>query len=120
MAQRFLVNLTRSPADDPDRATVAFVMATSALTLNKQVVVLLSTDGVYAGVRDIYERVHEPNFPPLAELVHGLIDGGGEIWACTPCVTKRALADRLSPEVKLVGAVAAVEWVSDDGVSFSF
>lgn len=118
--ERFLVNLTRSPEEDPDRVTVAFVMASSALALEKEVVVLLSTEGVRAGVAAAVDGVHEANFAPLRELVEGLVEGGGQIWACTPCVKKRGLEGALDPRVRLVGAVSAIEWVSEAGVSFSF
>ncbi len=117
---RFLVNLTKSPLDDPDRVTVAFVMANSALTLDKEVVVLLSTDGVWAGVPELYGNVHEDNFSPLKDLVESLLEGGGQIWACTPCVKKRQLEEQLHNQIRLVGAVSAIEWVSEDGISFSF
>lgn len=120
MHERFLVNLTRSPVDDPDRATVAFVMANSGLALDKEVVVLLSTEGVRCGVPDQYEPVHEDTFAPLKELVENFMDGGGEIWACTPCVKKRDLEGVINSRIKLVGAVTAIEWVSENGVSFSF
>ncbi|MCY0879884.1 MAG: DsrE family protein [Firmicutes bacterium] len=118
--ERFLVNLTRSPESDPDRVTVAFVMARSALTLDKDTVVLLSTDGVWAGVPAYYAKVHEDGFPPLADIIHGFLEEGGQLWACAPCVVKRGLADQLHPRVQLVGAVTAIAWVSENGVSFSF
>ena len=117
---RFLVNLTKSPADDPDRVSVAYVMANAALTLEKEVVVLLSTDGVWAGVPDLYQEVHEDNFAPLKDLVEGLLESGGQVWACAPCVKKRHLEDRLHKKVQLVGAVTAIEWASENGISFSF
>ncbi|NMP20859.1 DsrE family protein [Sulfobacillus harzensis] len=118
--QRFLVNLTRSPKEDPDRVTVAFVMANAALGLDKEAVVLLSTEGVWAGVPKEYQRVHEDQFAPLGDLIEGFLDGGGEIWACTPCVEKRGLSDSLDSRIKRVGAVSAIAWVSEEGVSFSF
>jgi predicted peroxiredoxin len=118
--ERFLVNLTRSPEQDPDRVTVAFVMARSALSLEKETVVLLSTDGVWAGVPAQYNVVHESGFPPLRELILGFLEDGGQLWACAPCVNKRGIADQLHSEVQLVGAVTALAWVSNNGVSLSF
>jgi predicted peroxiredoxin len=116
---RVLINLTRG-ADDPDRATVAFVMANAAVTLDKTTVVLLSTEGVRIGVADAIEAIHETGFLPLKELVDTFLEAGGEIWACTPCVAKRGLEDRLHPRIRKVGAVAAIEFVCEDGVSVSF
>jgi len=116
---RVLINLTRGP-EDPDRATVAFVMANAAATLEKSTVVLLSTEGVRLGVPAAIDAIHEGGFLPLRELVNSLLEAGGEIWACTPCVAKRGLEESLHPAIKKVGAVAALEFVCEDGVSLSF
>jgi predicted peroxiredoxin len=117
--RRVLISLTRG-ADDPDRATVAFVMANAAAALDKDTVVLLSTDGVWVGLPEHIDAIREEGFAPLAELVHTLLQAGGQIWACTPCVKKRGLEGRLHPAIQPVGAVAAIEFVSDNGVSLSF
>ncbi len=119
MAERLLINLTRGP-DDPDRATVAFVMANAAVTLDKTVVVLLSTEGVRVADPHVLVSVAEVGFLPLRELWDGFLEAGGEVWACTPCVKKRHLDDVLPPAVKPMGAVAALSWVMEDGVSLSF
>lgn len=118
-AERFLVNLTHGP-EDPDRVTIAMVMANSGAALGKQTVVLLASEGVRVGVKETIDAIAEPGFATLRELTDQFFEAGGEIWACTPCVAKRKLNDRIMPEVKLVGAVAAIEFASDNGVSFSF
>ncbi len=119
MAERLLINLTRGP-DDPDRATVAFVMANAARTLDKSVVVLLSTEGVRVADPHVLDSVAEAGFLPLRELWDGFLEAGGEVWACTPCVKKRHLEQVLPAAVKPVGAVAALSWAMDDGVTLSF
>jgi predicted peroxiredoxin len=119
MAQRLLVNLTRGP-EDPDRVTVAMVMANAALALEKDVVVLLASEGVRVADPRVLASIAEPGFLPLQELWQTFWDGGGEVWACTPCIQKRHLEDVLLPVVKRVGAVAALAWLMEDGVSLSF
>jgi predicted peroxiredoxin len=57
---------------------------------------------------------------PLRELWDGFLEAGGEVWACTPCVKKRHLEQVLPAAVKPVGAVAALSWAMDDGVTLSF
>ena len=44
---------------DPDKATVAFVVATAALGSGKNTMVFLSTDGVWAGVKEEAAKVDE-------------------------------------------------------------
>ena len=50
MAGKFCVSLTRA-GDDPDRATVAFVVANAALGSEQETVVFLSTEGVRSANR---------------------------------------------------------------------
>ncbi|MBX5468092.1 MAG: DsrE family protein [Firmicutes bacterium] len=118
-AERFLVLLTRGP-EDPDRVTVAWVMANAGLALGKQTVVVLTNEGVRIGDPAVVARIAEPGFEPLERLVAQFLEGGGEVWACTPCVEKRGLSGHLRPEVKLVGAVSAVAFAAEGGLAFSF
>ena len=61
MPGKFVINLTRAK-DDPDRATVAFVVANAAVASDKKSMVFLSTEGVrlaQAGYADdIHEELH--------------------------------------------------------------
>ena len=119
MAERLLVMVTRGP-EDGDRATVALVMAQSALALNKSVVVLLTLEGVRLGVPAVARAIQEPGLPRFLDLWEGILQDGGAVWACTPCVEKRGLRDALDPRIRPVGAVAAVEFLMDGGTSLSF
>jgi predicted peroxiredoxin len=118
-AERFLVQLTHGP-EDPDRVTVAMVMANAGLALGKHTVVLLSNEGVRAAEPRVIASIAEPGFERLDNLVRQYLDGGGEIWACAPCVQKRQLEGALIPEVKMVGAVAAIAFAAENAVSFAF
>lgn len=118
-ANRFLVMLTQGP-EDPDRVTIAMVMANSGMALGKETVVLLASEGVRIGVAQNIDAIAEPGFASLRELTDQYLESGGQIWACTPCVAKRQLESSLIPEVRLVGAVAAIEFASENGLSFSF
>ena len=69
MAGQFCVFLTRA-LDDPDRATVAFVIANAALGSEKDTVVFLSTEGVRLSQKGYAEGVHEEGFLP-PEGPHG-------------------------------------------------
>jgi predicted peroxiredoxin len=119
MAERVMVMLTRGP-EDGDRATVGLVMANAALSLDKTVVVLLSLEAVRLGEPRVIQEIEEPGFQPFHDLWETFLEGGGEIWGCTPCIKKRGLEGHLDTRIKLVGAVAAMEFVTDNGVSVSF
>ena len=115
MAGRFCVTLTNCKLD-PDKATVAFVVANAALGSEKETLVFLSTDGVWAAVKGEYDKVDEgAPFAPLKELVDKFVAGGGQILVCTPCLKKRNIAEEdLIPGARPAGGAALVEWLSDD------
>lgn len=115
MAGRFCVTLTHCK-QDPDKATVAFVVANAALGSEKETLVFLSTDGVWAAVKGEYEKVDEgAPFAPLKDLVDKFVAGGGQILVCAPCLKKRNISEEdLIPGARPAGGAALVEWLSDD------
>jgi len=120
MPGKFCVNLTRS-TDDPDRATVGFVVANAALGSDKETLVFLSTEGVRLAEQGVAAQIHETGFAPLAELMQSFLDAGGLVYVCSPCFKKRGLAEeRLVPGATMVGGAKLVEFLSDGTPCVSF
>jgi hypothetical protein len=63
MAGKFCVSLTCAK-DNPDKATVAFVVANAALGSEKDTMIFLSTEGVRLSQRGYGEDIHEEGFAP--------------------------------------------------------
>lgn len=113
MPGKFCVSLTCAK-DNPDRATVAFVVANAAVASDKQTVVFLSTEGVRLSQRGAADEIREAGFAPLAELMANFVKAGGTIWVCSPCVKKRNLReDALVPGATIVGGAKLVEFLGD-------
>lgn len=121
MSNKFCVSITNCKADG-DRATVGFVVANAALGSEKETMVFLSTDGVWAAVKGEYEKVNEgAPFAPLKELVDKFVAGGGRILVCTPCMKKRAIEpDQLIAGATAAGGAALVEFLSDGTPCISY
>ena len=120
MAGKFCVSLTRA-GDDPDRATVAFVVANAALGSEQETVVFLSTEGVRLGEQGYADDIHEDGFMALSELMAAFAGAGGEIYVCAPCYTKRGLdADKLVDGAVIVGGAKLVEFLADGTPSISY
>ena len=64
----FGINLTRS-IDDPDRATVAMVVANAAVASGKNTMVFLTSEGVRLAVKGIADTIKEEGLQPMADLV---------------------------------------------------
>jgi uncharacterized protein len=97
--------------DAPERATVPFIAAATAAAAGHHAIVVCTIEAVWLGLAEHAERVAEPGMPELLDLQRHLVDGGGEIWLCSACTTKRGITGemRLVPGARIVGAAAIVE-----------
>lgn len=115
-----VVSITNA-ANDPDRATVGFVVANAAVASGLETVVFLSVEGVRLGVAGGADGIHEPGFAPLSELIDQFIEAGGTIWVCSPCFKKRGLdPDRLVSNATIVGGAKLVEILSQGASSITY
>ena len=120
MLNNFAVNLTRS-IDDPDRATVAMVVANAAVASGKQTVVFLSSEGVRLAVKGVSDQINEEGFQPMTTLVQNFLAAGGTFWVCSPCFKKRGLSDSdLIEGATIVGGAKLVEFMTNDGTGVSY
>ncbi len=121
MSDSFCVVLNHA-IQDPDKATVAFVVATAALGSGKKTMVFLSTDGVWAAVKAEAAKVDEGvPFKPLTELITNFQAAGGRIVACAPCCKKRGIeAGVLFNGVEIAGGAVLVEWLSNGSPCVSY
>lgn len=115
MAGKFCVTIASS-RENHDRVTLGFVVANAALGSDKETLVFLSADGVWAAVKGEAEQVSiGAPFAPLKELVDKFIGGGGKLLVCTPCLKKRGIEpDALVAGAAPAGGAALVEWLADN------
>ena len=120
MAGKFCISLTRS-LDDPDRATVAFVIAGAAVASGQEAMVFLSVDGVRLAVAGVADTIHEVGFLPLKQLMASFVEAGGTILVCSPCFKKRNLdPDKLIPGGTIVGGARLVEFLAQGAACVSY
>ncbi len=120
MANKFCVNLTCAK-DNPDKATVAFVLANAALGSGKETVMFLSVEGVRLFQKGYADDIREEGFAPLKELMESFAKGGGTIYVCSPCFKKRKLDEgALVAGASIVGGAKLVEFLSEGSPSLSF
>ena len=120
MAGKVLVNLATG-MEDPERVTVAFLVATAALEQGKQVVIWTTKDAVRLGLPGEAKGEACDGCPPHARLIQQFADGGGELWLCPICLNARGLVDdEKVGNVKVAGATPLWEWAGDDTTVFSY
>ena len=92
MAGKVLVNLATG-MEDPERVTVAFLVATAALEQGKSVVIWTTKEAVRLGLPGEAKGEACDGCPPLERLFQQFTDGGGELWLCPICLNARGLGD---------------------------
>ncbi len=106
-----LVFISTYGADDVERASLPWALATASLASDHEVhmylqgpaVELLKKEGGAQGLQ------HEP-FPALADLIELFQDAEGHLYGCAPCLQSRNLkAEDLIDDVKIVGGAAMVD-----------
>ena len=107
--------------DNPDKATVAFVVANAAVASDKDTVVFLSTEAVRLAVRGYADDIHEEGFAPMKELLANFAKAGGKIYVCSPCFKRRKLDEsQLISGAVIVGGAKLVEFLSDGSPAVSY
>lgn len=120
MLNNFSVNLTRS-TDDPDRATVAMVVANAAVASGKETMVFLSSEGVRLATKGVVETINEEGFQPMATLLSNFLAAGGTIWVCSPCFKRRGFTESdLIEGATIAGGAKLVEFLSNNGACVSY
>jgi uncharacterized protein len=120
MPGKFCVSLTCAK-DNPDKATVAFVVANAAVASDQDTVVFLSTEGVRLAVRGYADDVAEEGFAPLKDLIANFAAAGGKVYVCSPCFKRRKLDETaLVPGAVVVGGAKLVEFMAGGCPSVSY
>ena len=80
--------------DNIDKATVGLTLANAALDIEEQVSVVFTSEGVRLAVKGYADGIDngEP-FKPMKQLIRQVLEKGGELKVCTPCMQKRGLRE---------------------------
>lgn len=116
-----MVNLTSGP-ERPDAVTVAFLVADSALSSGKELVMFLTQEAVLLGLPGEADKIVSPGYRPVGDLFKAVAEAGGELYLCRPCARTRGIDEgRLVPNARIAGAMKLFEWMGDAStVVFSY
>jgi predicted peroxiredoxin len=109
MTHKLAIVCTHGP-EDPERATIPFVLATAAQASDVEVVMGFQATGMLLAQKGAAEHIFAAGFPPLKELLDAYIEAGGELYLCGPCVSSRKM-DPATDFVKGSKVVNAVTFV---------
>jgi uncharacterized protein involved in oxidation of intracellular sulfur len=113
-----LVIIGTHAEENPDKATLPFVVGNAALAMDIEVVVMLQSMGVYLAKTGYANHVHAAGFPPLSELFEAFFEAGGKLMVCSPCIQARKISEEdLIPESQVIaGGTLVLETLSATNV----
>jgi predicted peroxiredoxin len=117
---KVVVNLATG-LEDPERVTVAFLVAGAAATAGKDVTMFLTKEAVRLALPRVAEGVACDGCPSLATLATQFADAGGRLLVCPVCFGARKLAeDDLVPHAQIGGATPLWQWIGEGATVFSY
>jgi predicted peroxiredoxin len=117
---KVVVNLATG-LEDPERVTVAFLVAGAAASAGKQVTMFLTKEAVRLSVAGVAEGVACDGCPPIPTLAAQFADAGGKLLVCPICFNARKLGEgNLVASAELGGATPLWQWIGDGATVFSY
>ncbi len=106
--QKLFIMVTHGP-ENPELATIPFVMATAAQASDVEVVMGFQGNGSMLMIKCMADHVFAQGFPKLSELIEAYVEAGGKLYVCGPCVGSRQVnEDELLGGATIVGAATFV------------
>jgi predicted peroxiredoxin len=102
--EKLVFMVTHGP-NEPELATIPFVMAGAALASDVAVVLGFQGDGVELMKAGVAGTITAPEFQPLGKLLDTIRELGGLLLVCSPCLRSRGIApDDLVEGAEIVAA----------------
>ena len=112
---KYLVNCLEGE-NNIERASVSFVLATTASKTN-ETAVFITSDATYLMVKGKTDGLVAEGMEPIADLIQQFLGNGGKIWVCPVCVNSKGLtADDLIDGVEVAGAPKTMEYLATGGM----
>ena len=121
MSRRAVVSLTTG-LEDPERVTVALLVAVGAAEAGRTTLVFLTKEAVRLAISGTAVGTACEGCPSLPDLMTRYAAAGGELLVCPLCFNSKQLdAAALVPNAGLGGTVQLWEWIGDDDpTTFSY
>jgi predicted peroxiredoxin len=107
--------------EDPEKVTVAFLVAVGAAEQGRPTVMFLTKEAVRLALEGLAIGVACDGCPPLADLLDRYTKAGGSFMVCPICFNAKALVQtHLIDNAQLGGTVQLWEWIGEGATTFSF
>ena len=121
MSGKAVISLTTG-LEDPEKVTVAFLVAVGAAESGRPTLMFLAKEAVRLATNGTATGVACEGCPPLAELVKRYEAAGGQYYVCPICFNAKKLSqDSLIGGAELQGTIPLWAWIGDEAATtFSY
>jgi len=86
-----IVYISTNGPENPEKASLPFVLANAAMVMEVETLVTLQGAAVFLAKKGMLEHVHAAGFAPLKQLVESFFEQGGKLVVCVPCIQERKI-----------------------------
>jgi len=79
-------------AEDPEKASLPFIVGNVSATADQDTVVFLTSNAVRFATRGYADDITFADHPPTGKILADFVTNGGRIWACGACTGPRGIA----------------------------
>ena len=92
--QEHIIYYATCAGEEPEKATMPFVMAVAALAMDIKATIVLQGNGVYLALEQ-YRKNMLPGggFPNIDKLINDFLELEGELLVCNPCIEERNISE---------------------------
>ena len=121
MAGKAVISVTTG-LEDPEKVTVAFLVAVGAAESGRPTLMFLTKEAVRLALDGVTVGVACDGCPPLADLAKRYEAAGGRYYVCPICFDAKKLdKESLIAGAELQGSVPMWKWIGDDtATTFSY
>ena len=121
MPGKAVVSLTTG-LEDPEKVTVAFLVAVGAAESGRPTRMFLTKEAVRLALDGVAVGTACDGCPPLPGLLDRYAQAGGQYFVCPVCFDARQLdKGGLLANAEIAGTVPMWQWIGDDGATtFSY
>jgi predicted peroxiredoxin len=121
MSSKAVISLTTG-LEDPEKVTVAFLVAVGAAETGRRTLMFLTKEAVRLAVEGTAVGVACDGCPSLPDLVKRYAAAGGQYYVCPICFAARQLDESaLIAGAEIQGTVPMWQWIGDDAATtFSY
>jgi predicted peroxiredoxin len=118
---KVVINLATG-LEDPERVTVAFLVAGPAVERGREVTMFLTKEAVRLALDGVAQGVACEGCPPLERLFEQYAAGGGQLLVCPYCFNARHLDEgELVANARIGGATPLWDFIGDEAATvFSY